>query len=43
MIEGNYEQETCWRVLRELNRGSELGKEMREIWKPVQKLVTLNT
>lgn len=43
MVEGNYEQETCWRVVRELNRGSQLGKAMREVWKPVQKLVHTNT
>jgi hypothetical protein len=43
MIDGNYEQETCWRIVRDLNRGSELGSTMRDVWRPIQKLVQLNT
>lgn len=43
MARNCFEQETCWRVLKELNRGSALATVMRQSWAPIRTDIQVNT
>ena len=42
MIAQRYEVELCWRVLEVLDRGSDLGKELREYWERLGRQLRVN-